>query len=321
MCQGSALHHLRRIPYHISLVDPQLAETPELEQFHRDVEALLEHPILRAHRRGDDVRLGELTRADVRLLITGRGAGYYFLIAAAGLNRTALKKAAAEPEAMIVAARERAAFAIRQRLPLRVSFRETAAKAVALRRGDLGRKTSGGIEGLFHERLHADGIPLLMCPPIRRVPGMLIRHRKPDGVYPDPAQNKPPRVYLEIKNVRRVADDIQKRLYELAEASIEMKVLYGTLQLRGLDVQDPSTVTADSPHRDAIRQQIIASVPAVVGLFLCPRAAAERYRPGAEAFIDRVFFQEEIDECISFLKAAIHRADREEPRARPGGRG
>ena len=255
------------------------------------------------------MRLGALTRLDIARLIVGRTSAYYFLIAAAGFNRTALKKAAREPEAMIVSPRERLAFAIKQRLPTRASFRETAAKAVALRRGDLGRKSSGGVEGLFRERLKAKGIPLLMSPPVRRVPGMLVRQRKPDGVYPDPAENRPPRVYLEIKNVRRVADDIQKRLYELAEASLEMKVLYGTLELRGLDIRDPSSITPTSEHRDAIRRQIVATVPKVVGLFLCPRDAAERYRAGAEAFIDRVFFQEEVEECLAYLKAAVQLAD------------
>ena len=289
-----------------------MAETPEVDEFRRDVDALADHPILRAHRRGDDVRLGELTRSDIAQLIKARGPGYYFLIAAARLNRTALKKAATEPEAMIVPARERTAFALQRRLPVRVSFRETATNAVTLRRGDLGRKSSGGIEGLFRERLHAEGIGLYMSPPVRRVPSILVRQRKPDGVYPDPAENRPPRVYLEIKNVRRVADDIQKRLYELAEVSIEMKVLYGTIQLRGLDIKDPSAVAADSEYRDTIRRQIVATVPTVVGLFLCPRELAERYRAGAETFIDRVFFQEEIDECLAFLKAAIARVDEAE---------
>lgn len=286
-----------------------MSDTPELEDFRRDVEALIDHPLFRHHRNGDEIRLGALTRVEVARLIVGRTSAYYFLIAAAGFNRTALKKAAAEPDAMIVSPRERQAFAIKQRLPTRASFRETAAKAVALRRGDLGRKSSGGIEGLFRERLQAEGIGLLMSPPVRRVPGMLVRQRKPDGVYPDPAENRPPRVYLEIKNVRRVADDIQKRLYELAEASIEMKVLYGTLELRGLDIRDPSSISPTSEHRDAIRSQIVATVPKVVGLFLCPRDAAERYRAGAEAFIDRVFFQEEIEECLAFLKAAVQLAD------------
>jgi hypothetical protein len=282
-----------------------VVDTPELEEFRREVDSLADHPALRAHRRGDEIRLGELSRTDVAKVSERRGAGYYFLIAAAGLNRTALRRATQEPEATIVPARERQAFAIKQRLPMRVSFKVTAAKAVALRRGDLSRKTSGGIEGLFRERLKSEGIPLLMSPPIRRVPGMLVRQRKPDGVYPDPAENRPPRLYLEIKNVRRVSDDIQKRLYELAEASLEMKALYGCLELRGLNIQDPSSITPEAVYRDQLRQQILASAPTVVGLFLCPREAAERYRGGAEAFIDRIFFQEEIDECIAFLKAAI----------------
>jgi hypothetical protein len=72
-----------------------------------------------------------------------------------------------------------------------------------------------------------------MSPPVRQVPGILIGKRKPDGVYPDPAGFAAPRVYLEIKNVRRPADDIQKRLYEVAEASIEMKFLYGALGSKG----------------------------------------------------------------------------------------
>ena len=38
---------------------------------------------------------------------------------------------------------------------------------------------------------------------------------------------------------------------------------------------------------------------------LCPKVEAERYREGAEAFVDRVFFQEEIDECLSFLASSI----------------
>lgn len=42
--------------------------------------------------------------------------------------------------------------------------------------------------------------------------------------------------------------------------------------------------------------------PAVVALFLCPKAEAEKYRAGAEAFIDRLFFQEEIEECLAYLR-------------------
>ena len=111
-------------------------------------------------------------------------------------------------------------------------------------------------------------------------------------------------IYLEIKNIRRVADDIQKRLYELVEASLEMKLLYGAATWRGLDIRDGARVR-DPATAQALRAQIVGSPPIMVGLLICSRQAAERYRPGAEAFIDRIFFQDEIEECIDFLKRAI----------------
>jgi hypothetical protein len=235
-------------------------------------------------------------------------ASYYFLIAAAGLNRTSLKKAAAEHDAGIVAPAKRRAFAIRKRLPVRRLFADIASGAVALRRGDLDRRSRGAIETLFRERLTSEGIPLLMSPPVRQVPGILIGRRKPDGVYPDPGQGLAPLVYFEIKNVNRVADDIQKRLYEIAEASLEMKFLYGTLQLRGLGLKDAKQVTASpKPFRKKLRDQITKADPKTVVLFLCSRNEAERYREGAEAFIDRVFFQEEVEECLRYLKELVRR--------------
>ena len=230
-------------------------------------------------------------------------AGYYFLIAAGGLNRTTIKAAMKEPEATIVAKGLRRAFVIRKRLPVRGVFEQVAHTAVALRRSDLGRRTKGAIEQLFRERLRSEGIPILMSPPVRQVPGLLIGKRKPDGVYPDPAADLAPRLYLEIKNVRRVRDDIQKRLYEIAEASLEMKLLYGTLELKGLGITSTKAVTANpSALRAKLRARVMASSPIVVLLLLCSKAEAERYREAAEAFVDRVFFQEEIEECLRFLK-------------------
>lgn len=115
-----------------------------------------------------------------------------------------------------------------------------------------------------------------------------------------------PQVYLEIKNVRRVADDIQKRLYEIAEASLEMKLLYGTIELRGLGMESTFEVTEEcSTLRGRLREQIQRAKPVVVVLMLCSRMEAERYREGAEAFIDRLFFQEEIEECLEFLREAV----------------
>lgn len=115
-----------------------------------------------------------------------------------------------------------------------------------------------------------------------------------------------------IKNVRRVRDDIQKRLYELAEAAVEMKLLYGSIELTGFALDETVDIEAVPALRSEVRRQLTASPPVVVALFLCPRSEAERYRDGAEAFIDRVFFQEEVDECLDFLRSTIERLDAQE---------
>lgn len=185
------------------------------------------------------------------------------------------------------------------------SFKAVAERSVALREKDLGRKQRGTVEQLFRQRLLQEGIPILMSPPVRQVPGLLVGKRKPDGVYPDPSTGEPPLIYLEVKNVRRVSDDIQKRLYEIAEASLEMKTIYSDLRLRGLNVRETEGVEGDPKLRQRIRKQITRATPIVVALFVCSRDEAERYRSGAETFIDRVFFQEEIDECLAFLKEAV----------------
>ena len=111
-------------------------------------------------------------------------------------------------------------------------------------------------------------------------------------------------LYLEVKRIRRVADDIQKRLYELAEASLEMKLLYGELEVRSLGLSHVDQVAHESTAQ-SLRGQIAGRPPFVIGLFLCPLAEAHRYRRGAEAFVDRIFFQEEIDECIDFISEVI----------------
>lgn len=277
---------------------------PELEEFRRRIRALREHPLLSRHLRDDDIHLGALSLEEVAEVLRDE-AGRYFLMAAARLSRTSLKEAMQEPEAQVVAPRSRRAFAVRARLPVWERFDRIAASAVTLRGGDLRRMTRGAIEELFRDRLEEEGIPLHMAPPIRRVPGLLIPHRKPDGIFPDPKEGAPPKVYLEVKNVRRVSDDIQKRLYELAEAALEMKVIYGDLQLVGLEMTTTEGVAGNPELRARMRRQTSASLPMVVGLFLCPKDEAERYREGAEAFIDRLFFQEEIEECLEFLRRVV----------------
>ncbi len=279
-----------------------MVERPALDEFRRQIEALKQDPHIAPLLKKGHVRLGGLSRQQIAELLKDDSA-YYFLIAAAGLNRTSLKRAAADETAKIVPKPLRKAFAIEKRLPVTAVFADVANSAVVLRRGDLDRRSKGEIEGLFRERLAAESIPLLMSPPVRQVPGVLIGKRKPDGVYPDPVLGKSPAVYLEIKNVRRVADDIQKRLYEIAEASLEMKLLYGKLELHGLGMPDTKTVLEQcSDLRAKLRKQILASRPTVVVLMLCSRLEAERYREGAEAFVDRLFFQEEIDDCLDFLR-------------------
>jgi hypothetical protein len=281
-------------------------KNPELVEFRSRTAELIHHPVLKSHLSGDEVRLAALTREDVAELIRDE-VSYYFLIAAAGLNRTSLKRATTNADAQIVPPRLRRAFALKERLPVRSSFQATAETSVALREADLKRKRRGEVEQLFRDRLEEEGIPLLMSPPVRQVPGLLVSNRKPDGIYPDPATGNPPRLYLEVKNVQRVADDIQKRLYEIAEASIEMKAIYGRLRLEGLEVESTLEVAGNSELRAALRQQIIAADPVVVALLLCPKAEAERYREGAQTFIDQVFFQEEIQECLDFLRDVIAR--------------
>jgi hypothetical protein len=277
----------------------------DLEEFRRQIAELIDHPLIKLHVSKGELNFRGLTRNEISHLMKN-DAAYYFLIAAANLNRTTLKEAMKSDAAQIVPKSQRRAFAVQNALPIRRAFADVANAAVVLRRGDLQRRTKGSVEALFRERLAAERIPILMSPPSHHVPGVLIGRRKPDGVYPDPATGTAPLVYLEIKNVRRVADDIQKRLYEIAEASLEMKLLYGSIQLKGLGLTRTTDVrnTVDT-IRARIRRRIVASKPTVIALLLCSRNEAGRYRAGAEAFVDRVFFQEEIDDCLSFLRDIV----------------
>lgn len=281
-----------------------MTDTPEFDEFKTELQRLRTHPLLKRLIKRDNVHLGEVKIEDVATLML-HDAARYFLLAAAGLNRTTLKRAARDPETTIIEKRLRLAYAIQRRLPVKEAFDDIVARADVVRRSDLGRKARGGIEALFRARLAAEGIPVLMSPPTRAVPGILVSRRKPDGIWPDPSAGAAPTVYLEIKNLRRVSDDIQKRLYEIAEASLEMKFLYGHLDIRGLALPSKEDVLERAAEiRQSLRSRIIGVRPAVVALFLCPKAEAERYRPGAEAFVDRLFFQEEIEECLAFLREA-----------------
>lgn len=277
---------------------------PELDEFRRRVALLRNDPaILATVQRDGRLALADLSLDDVARLLRDTTCGYYFVLAAAELNRTSLRRASIEEEAQLVPVRQRRAFAVRSRLPVSADFDAIASNATALRQGDLQRKARGRTEQHFRDRLAAEGVPLLMSPPRREVPGVVVARRKPDGVWPDPKTGRPPAIYVEVKRIRRVADDIQKRLYELAEAALEMKLLYGSATWQGLGLADTATMDRDDVARQL--RSMTAGTPIMVGLLLCPRAEAERYRTGAEAFIDRIFFQEEIEECIAFIKDVI----------------
>jgi hypothetical protein len=278
----------------------------DLAEFERAVRGLRQHPTLKPRVRKGVVEFAGLSLKELNQLLRN-DAAYYFLLAASGLNRSSLRRASSTPEAKIVSPPDRRSHAVRSSLPSRMPFEDVVKAAVLLRRSDLNRRERGGIEQLFRERLKSEGIPILMSPPVRQAPGILISRRKPDGVFPDPAADLAPVVYLEIKNVKRVADDIQKRLYEVAEAALEMKFLYGDLSISGMKMKSTREVEQSAPLlREELRKRILESKPAVVVLLLCPKAEAEKYRAGAEAFVDRVFFQEEIEDCLEFLRRAVN---------------
>jgi len=276
----------------------------EHDDFVQRLRCLKEDPLLKRLLKKGVVKLTALSERDVDALCRREDdAGFYFLMAAARLSRTKLKVAQQDPGVKIAPRGMRRAFALKQHLPPSCVFDAVVEAAAALRAPDIGRKGSGDVERILRERLIEEGIPIVMAPPIRGVAGVLTRaKRKPDGVFPDPATGLAPKVYLEIKRVNRVSDDIQKRLYEIAEVSLEMKTLYGRLVLRGLNLARTEGVLENPRIRGSIRGQITKSLPVVVALLICSKQEAEPYRAGAEAFVDRVFFQEEIDQCIDFLK-------------------
>ena len=92
-----------------------MAESAELRDFVVRIEALRKHAALAPLVRRGQVALGELDLNEIAELLKDE-AGYYFLIAAAGLNRSSLKRAMADPEAAIVEKRLRKAFAVRKLL-------------------------------------------------------------------------------------------------------------------------------------------------------------------------------------------------------------
>lgn len=165
---------------------------PELEEFRRQVKLLRSDPAIAATETVDGrFALSKLGLEDVARLLRDDACGYYFMLAATELNRTSLRKGAAEGEAQLVTPRMRKAFAVRVRLPVSADFETIASSATSLRHGDLQRKARGQTEQYFRGRLEAEDVPILMSPPRREVPGVVIGRRKPDGVWPDPKSGHP----------------------------------------------------------------------------------------------------------------------------------
>lgn len=283
---------------------------PELRALERELLELRRHPVLgRVIDRRGRVTFGNLELEDIAALLADSAASLV-LLAAADLNRTALRSGIQSPDAQLVAAPLRRAFVVKSQLPPVAEFATVVELALQRRAATLGRNANAATETLFRDRLAFEGLPVRMRG--AWTSGLLIDRRKPDGVFPDPNTGEPPRLYLEVKKVNRVRDDIQKRLYEIAEVSLEVKFLYGRLQLSGLGLDHLLGDAEREDARAALRQQIIASQPSVVALLICRSEELEiarRYRPRAEAFIDRVFFADEIDACLAFLGEVVAGVD------------
>ncbi|MEO5727122.1 MAG: hypothetical protein ABI134_36415 [Byssovorax sp.] len=68
-----------------------MTSNPALDEFERQLLALRKHKFLAPHMKREEIHLGALTREEIADLAREEVA-YYFLIAAAGLNRTSLKR-------------------------------------------------------------------------------------------------------------------------------------------------------------------------------------------------------------------------------------
>jgi len=275
---------------------------PDLRTLERQLRALAQHP----HFAGiiqdsGEIDLGKLSLEQVSELLSLDEAAQY-LMAAAALNRTDVRTGITSADALLVAPQFRRAFVVRSKLPSSAQFETLVELTLQKRRATLGRNENAATETLFRERLLFEGVPLRMKGAWTQ--GLLVERRKPDGVYPDPDTGAAPELYLEIKKINRVADDIQKRLYEIAEVSLEVKFIYGKLKLTGLDLSTLLESERRSEALAALRRQVLGVQPTVVALLLCPLDQVEKarsYRERAEAFVDRVFLSDEIDECIAYL--------------------
>jgi hypothetical protein len=63
-----------------------VTDSPELDEFHRQVGSLTSHPVFKRITKRGTVNFQALTAANVETIVRSSEAGYYFLMAAAGLS-------------------------------------------------------------------------------------------------------------------------------------------------------------------------------------------------------------------------------------------
>jgi hypothetical protein len=75
-------------------------------------------------------------------------------------------------------------------------------------------------------------------------------------------------------------------------------------QAVGLNVRSLLSDENRGAAQATLRKQILVASPVVVALLITEFDHVEyvrRYRAGIEAFVDRAFFADEIDECLAYL--------------------
>lgn len=198
---------------------------PELRALEQALAALRRHSVLgRAVDRRGRIQFGTLALEDIAALL-GDPAASLLLLAAADLNRTALRARTEALDAQLVAPTLRRAFVVQSQLPSEADFTTVVELALQRRAGTLGRNANAATETLFR---------------------------------------------LDLPSL-------------LSEAERDAA-------------------------RQTLREQISAARPRVVALLICRAEeleVARRYQPRAEAFIDRLFFADEIPECLSYLAAIV----------------
>jgi hypothetical protein len=90
-----------------------VTDTPEFDEFKKELAKLKTHKLFKQVLTKQELHLAKLTLEEVATLLL-QDVARYFLLAAANLNRTQLKKAAQEPETAMVAKKLRQAHAVQK---------------------------------------------------------------------------------------------------------------------------------------------------------------------------------------------------------------